>query len=346
MTLTIEFVLQLILVLVFVLIACTCYLIFKRTREVAGLRKKEAYLRGKQMLWYRYFRDEEKLHASLIPTNKFEIQAVEELFVTYLNNVFTPAILEKIKLFSNEYLKQHFLELLRSRKWGDRINAMERIVDFHIDSLVEECEKMDEKKLSHEEYFQLLKVVATLKEEQFVNKLLTLPVQFSEYEYKKLLISVEEGVLNDLMNRAEELPDTCRFVLIDSLGIKRNADNLPFLESQLGHRNDEIRIRSLKAIYELGVLINPEKYVHFHTSSIWEERLMLAKLLGNLPISYSLPYLEVLLQDDSWWVRSQAAETIGKDKQGAEILQSFIETASDQFAIDIANEVLWKGGSK
>lgn len=298
------------------------------------------------MLWYRYFRDEEPFQTSLIPKNKFEVQAVEELFLSYINNLFTPAILEKVKLFSNQYLQQHFLGLLRSRKWGERINSMERIVDFHIDSLVEECEKMDGEKLSREEHFQLLKIYAVLKEEQFVDKLLTLPVLFSEYEYKKLLISVDEEILRGLLNRIEEFPDTCKFVMIDILGIKRNMDDLSFLESQLEHNNDEIRIRALKAIYELGVIIDPEKYVHFNVSPIWEERLMHAKLLGNLPITYSLPYLEVLLEDESWWVRSQAAKTIGKDKQGAEILQSFIETASDQFAIDMANEVLWEGGSK
>ncbi|WP_203248567.1 HEAT repeat domain-containing protein [Sporosarcina beigongshangi] len=346
MGLIIKLLLLLIIVLVFILIFFTCYLIFERTREVSGVRKKEVYIREKQMLWYRYFRDAEKFHASLIPTNKFEIQAVEELFLSYLNNLFTPAILKKIELFSNQYLKQHFSGLLRSRKWSERINAMERIIDFRMDSLLEVCEKMDEKKLSHEEYFQLLKIYAVFKEEQFVNKLLNLPVLFSEYEYKKLLISVDEDILNDLMNRMEELSDTCQYVIIDILGIKRNMDNLSFLESRLGHSNDEIRIRSLKAIYELGVIIEPEKYVHFNVSPIWEERLMHARLLGNLPISYSLPYLEALLKDDSWWVRSQAAKTIGKDKQGAEILQSFIETASDQFAIDMANEVLWEGGSK
>lgn len=346
MTLTIGLLLRLIIVLVIVLIALTCYLIFKQMREVAGLRKKEAYIHEKQMLWYRYFRDEEKFDTSLIPTNKFEIQAVEALFLSYLNNLFTPAILEKIRLFSNQYLKQHFLGLLRSRKWSERINSMERIVDFHIDSLVGICEEMDKGKLSKEEHFQLLKIYAVLKEEHFVNKLLTLPVVFSEYEYKKLLISVDEAISRELLNQIEEVPDACKFAMIDILGVKRNMDDLSFLESQLEHSNDEIRIRSLKAIYKLGIIIDPEKYVHFNVSPLWEERLMHAKLLGNLPISYSAPYLKVLLEDDSWWVRSQAAKTIGKDKQGAEILQSFIETTNDQFAIDMANEVLWEGGSK
>lgn len=346
MTLTIELLLRLIMILAIILMIFTCYLMLKRMEEVAALRKKEAYIREKQMLWYRYFRDEEPFQTSLIPKNKIEIQAVEELFLSYLNNLFTPAILEKIKLFSNQYLQQHFLELLRSRKWGERINSMERIVDFHIDSLVEECERMNEKKLSQEEHFQLLKIYATLKEEQFVNKLLALPVLFSEYEYKKLLLSVDEKILQGLINRIEEFPDVFKYVMIDIVGVQRNMDDLPFLESQLEHSNDEVRIRSLKAIYELGVIIEPEKYVHFSESPLWEERLMYTKLLRNLPISYSLPYLQVLMQDESWWVRSQAARTIGKDKQGREILQSFIETASDRFAIDMANEVLREGGSQ
>jgi hypothetical protein len=346
MEVTIELLLGLIFALVIALTACTCYLIFKRMGEVGGLRKKEAYLREKQMTWYRYFRDEVSFNTSLIPKNRFEIQAVEEIFLAYLHNLYTPEILDKISLFSNEYLKQHFLKLLNSKKWSERINSMERIVDFQMESLIDNCEKIEQKKLSNEEYFQLLKIEAVFREGRFVKKILTLPVSFSEYEYKKLLISVNEEIFRSLLDRMEELPDSCQYSIIDILGLKRNVDYQTFLEAQLSHKNDEIRIRSLKAIYEIGIIVDPEKYKHFNTSSIWEERFMHAKLLGNLPITYSLPYLLELLQDGSWWVRSQAAKTIGQDKQGKEILKSFIETASDQFAIDMANEVLWKGGSK
>lgn len=342
MILTIELLLRLILLIVIVLVACTCYLIMQRMKEVSGQQKSRAYIREKQLLWYRYFRDEEPFHTSLIPKNQFDIQAIEEIFVAYLNNLATPAISEKIKWFSNQYLQQHFLALLRSRKWADRINSMERIVDFQMDSLVEDCEKIDGKKYSHEEHFQLLKIYVVLKEEQFVNKLLSLPIVLSEYEYKRLLMGVDEEIFQELMNRFEELPETCKFVLIDVLGVKRNMESLPFLEAQLEYHHDDIRIRALKAIYELGIIIEAEKYEHFGLSSIWEERLMFAKLLGNLPITYSAAYLQVLLQDNSWWVRSQAAQTIGQDKQGREILQKFIETANDPFAIDMANEVLWR----
>lgn len=343
MDITIEFLLILILVLFIVLAVCICYLMFKRRQEVFGLRKKEIYLQEKQMLWYHYFRDQEALHTSLIPKNKFEIQAVEEIFMSYLNNLYTPAILAKIKSFSNEHLKQYYLELLRSRKWAERINSMERIVDFHIDGLIKDCEEAKEKKLSHEEYFLLLKIYAVLAEEQFVDTLLTSSVEFSEYEYKKLLFSVNEKVLRDLMNRIEELSDTGKYAMIDILGIKRNMEDLSFLEALLGHENDEVRIRSLKAIYEIGIVVSPEKYLHFNVSPIWEERLMQAKLLGNLPMDYSLPYLQELMQDESWWVRSQAAKTIGKDKNGAALLKEIIEKTTDQYAKDIATEVLERG---
>lgn len=340
MTLTITFIMQLIVLLVGVLVFCTGYLIIMRILEDFGLRKKDAYIHEKQMLWYRYFREEEDFDPTLIPKNQYEVQAVEEIFSAYINNLITPAISEKIRLFANQYLKQHIAKKLKSRRWGNRINAMNLIVDFQMDSLLEDCEKMDGHKLSHEEHFQRLNIYAVFKNTKFVKELFFSPMQFSEYEYKRLFMNVDEESLSEIIGRMASLPATCQYALIDILGTKGNIDDLPFLESQLNHANDEIRIRSLKAIYKIGMVIDPKKYVRFTTSPIWEERLMHTKVLGNLSFTYALPYLQQLLQDDSWWVRLQAAEIIGKDKRSTEILQRFIETANDPYAIDMAREVL------
>ena len=43
-------------------------------------------------------------------------------------------------------------------------------------------------------------------------------------------------------------------LFVDVLGIKRNLSFLPFLENNLSHDNAEIRIRSLKAINEIGMI--------------------------------------------------------------------------------------------
>lgn len=127
------------------------------------------------------------------------------------------------------------------------------------------------------------------------------------------------------------------------MGLKRDIEYLPHLEVQLKQEDVEIRIRSLRAIYEIGVIINPETYLPFVKSPIWEERLMIAKLFQLLPLSYTLPHLQILLEDESWWVRSQAARTMMNDKNGRESLEEYIENSSDRYAIDMAYEALGKG---
>lgn len=114
------------------------------------------------------------------------------------------------------------------------------------------------------------------------------------------------------------------------------------MESCLHNDDAEIRIRTLKAIFEIGIITDLDKYLPFITSQIWEERLMMAKLLGALPISITSSYLQELLEDENWWVRTQAAKSIGRNKDGKIVLQSYINSSNDRYAIEMANQVLGK----
>ena len=220
------------------------------------------------------------------------------------------------------------------------MNAMYRIVDFGIDSLACECEKIGKGKRSQEERFQLLEIHLAFNPDAFVEEFSTLSVNFSEYECKKLLIGVATETLGKLACQGDELPLACRYSLIDVLGIRRDIEFLSYLEDNLRNENPEIRIRSLKAINQIGVVTELEKYKPFLSSCLWEERLMMAKLLRNLPPNQVYPCLEELLQDENWWVRSQAAKTIGDSKDGKARLESYISTGLDPYAIDLAKEAL------
>ncbi|HHW38051.1 MAG TPA: HEAT repeat domain-containing protein [Bacillales bacterium] len=340
---SIDFLILVMAILLIILICFGIYISIKRAMEVYQQRLRRMYIESKQKDWYHYLIQEAEFNSELIPKNKYEIQGLEEIFLVYLKNLSNLTIQEKIKQFSNQYLQKHYQKLLKSRKWSIKVNAMYRIIDFQIVSLVEECEKLEKKKLTKEENFQLLKMNSIFSTDAFINKIVNLSSTLSEYEYKKLLIGVHSETLKSLINCLDELPMPCQYSIIDTLGMNRDINDLPFLESLLQHENCEVRIRSLKAIHEIGVIIEQEKYLPFVVSEIWEERLMIAKILGNLPLAYSYPYLQILLNDESWWVRSQAAKAISNMKSGKEKLQEFIETASDRYAIDMANEYLKKG---
>lgn len=224
------------------------------------------------------------------------------------------------------------------------MNALYRIISLGIDSLADECKELEKRtKLSTEERFQLLVIHSMFDEASFIKEFANLSIKLSEYEYKKLLIGFNSEILEKLTHQINDFPEEYQYYFIDVLGISRNLDFLPFLESNLSHENPEIRIRSLKAINEIGIVSNLEIYKVFINSPIWEERLMLAKLLGVFSLEEAYPYLEQLLQDENWWVRSNAARSIGNSKDGRSRLEVFIATAQDQYAIDMAREVLGEG---
>ncbi|HQC48256.1 MAG TPA: HEAT repeat domain-containing protein [Bacillota bacterium] len=327
-----------------VIVILSMYLVLKGARNHIVSRKKKKYIQNKQDIWYRYFNDDIPLPSELIPNNNSEIKAVEEIFLAYVENISSPIIKKKIREFSNQYLRRYYLNLLLHRRWSLRMNALYRIVSFEIDSLVDECKKYAKRaKLSSEERFQLLIIHSMFDEDSFINEFVDLLLMLSEYEYKKLLVSFNAEILEKLTLQIDEFPEEYQYYFIDVLGIKRNFSFLTFLENNLSHDNTEIRIRSLKAINEMGMITDLDRYKVFLDSPVWEERLMLAKLLGAFPLEQVYPYLEELLQDENWWVRSQSARTIGNSKNGKSRLEMFIATAQDQYAIEMAQEVLVRG---
>lgn len=306
----IEFLIWAMITLSVLLIGFWMYLMFERLKEVARQRKIDLYIKGKQQKWYRYFRGEEPFTDELIPKNKYEIQGIEELFLVYLQNLSNTGMKEKIKQFSNRYLKQYYQKLLGSRKWSLKMNALYRIADFQLSSLADECYALEKRRLTHEESFQLLKLYSMFNPENFIEKIKAIPL--SEFEYKKLLTGLDSETYEELQRRFHEMPVTCQYSMIDTIGLKRDMDSIPFLEAKLESDDPEIRIRSLKAIHEIGIILHLDKYVPFVSSDIWQERLMAAKLLQNVSLKDSLPYLKKLMEDESWQVRSQVARALGK----------------------------------
>ena len=207
------------------------------------------------------------------------------------------------------------------------------------------CQKFKGENTSKEENFQLLKIIATSNREYFIEELLSRSKGFSEYDYKKLFVSIDEELLDRIIHDTENLPIIGQYALIDILGSKQDMKYLDFLESQLISEHPEIRIRTLKAIHSIGVVTEIEKYLDFVKSPFWEERLMMAKLLVNLPLNETVQHLRVLLEDESFWVRSQAARTIAKDKDGVDYLKNFSKTTDDKYAMEMANEILVNGGN-
>jgi hypothetical protein len=337
---SIDFILIGITVLVSTLTVLYVYLVCKARIENIKQRKKEAYIAANLPEWDSYFRDEIALHNKMLPRNASEIQGVESIFFAYIKNFSDVEIREKIKAFSNQYLKEYYRNILKSKKWSIRLNALYRIIDFQIEELLDECRQLERQKPSHEEYFQLLSIYSRMDIEHFFNIILSPQRMLSENEYKKLLLALDSESLKILADRFDDLSNSFQYGLIAVLGLKRDIVALSFLEDKLNHVNAEIRIRALKAISEIGVITNLEQYLSFVDSLKWEERLMAARLLRNIPLQEALPYLKQLLHDESWWVRSEAALTISQSRHGKEVLKEITKKTTDPFAVDMATEYI------
>lgn len=308
-----------------------------------GQEVKKIYIQEKELIWFHYFRDGTSVPSELIPRNEYEVEAIEEIFFVYLHNLKSPSIVEKISEFSNEYLYDYFKKDLHSRRWSNRMNVMQRIVDFKINRLVDDCLRLDPSKLTIEEQFIFLKVIANLREDDFINLLLNTEEEFSEYEYKRIFMELQDGIFEQLLVDLHLLPVTAQYAVIDLVGMKRNVDWLDYLNKFIHSDNAEVRIRSLKAFYEIGVVHDLTPYAAFSESLIWEERLMFTKLLSYMPSKSALPYLHRFIKDEAWSVRLQAARVIAKYKDGQTILRKIIESETDKFAVDMARSFLEEG---
>ncbi|MBD3108689.1 hypothetical protein IEO70_09950 [Bacillus sp. AGMB 02131] len=328
-----------IIVCVLVLGILYTYLTYKHQIESKRQSKKKEYIKSKQNDWHLFLLNDAELPDSLIPKQKYELLGVEDILLTYIQNFSDSTVQSKIKQFANTYLVNHYAKLLKSRILNKRMIALNRILDFQIDELIEDCLQLDLQKLSKEEQFQILKIQARFNPSIFLENIVAVQ-KLSDIEFKKILLTNDDWIVQELITQFKKLNLKKQCSLIETIGLKRTLDFSPFLESLLAHEHAEIRIHSLKAIYELGITTNTNQFLPFVSSPNWEERLMVAKLFQHLPLTQTRYHLVQLIQDSSWWVRYQAAITIINGKGGKNILENITEITTDQYAIDIAKEVL------
>lgn len=319
------------------------FFIVKATENYTNAKIKQ-YLEQHDKQWYPYFIEGKELEANVAPHNRFELKAIEQLLIGYTKTVADNAVLSRISSFAELYLLKHYRKQLRRKKWSIRINTLYRIVDFRMRQMVPDVLEMLKrpKSYSKEEYIQIYKILVIFNHEDALSHLLEPKFPLGEFEYKKLLFDLEPAKLALFIDQFDELPEALKYIVFETTGIKHMAQYLPFLESRLVSEQSEIRIRALKSIIQIGVISNLELYLPFLHSAYWEERLMLAKLLAYVPSTQSTPYLRQLLHDPSWWVRSQATQTLRNSKLGKETLKSVIASSDDRYAIDIAIEALEK----
>ncbi|WP_107949203.1 HEAT repeat domain-containing protein [Lysinibacillus parviboronicapiens] len=338
--LSIHFLLSVIALMLVLFFIFVLYLFFQRERENHFLTARETYIKNYSQCWYEYLFNDEIFSVVLVPRGRAQVEAIEIIFSSYLKNIINENVRQKIKEFSNVYLIKFYAQDLRSKRWSIRMNALYRISELHIDELLEACKKLERTNISETEYFQLLKIYSSFQPDLFIEKIKVPNASYSESEYRRLFVLLEEDVFIRFFDEFDRWPANIQYAVIDTAAAKKNMKYIDRLKQLLTHDVTEIKIRALKGLFEIGVIDDIEHFVPFVTSDFWEARLMVGKIFKHVPLTYTYSYLELLLQDENWWVRSQAAKTIAEDREGLAKLQQFIASSSDQYGIEMAQEIV------
>lgn len=305
-------------------------------------KRAKRYLEKTKTLWESYLLEDGFFSVVLIPRGKSEIVAVETLFLSYIHNMYNEEVDEKVRDFAKTYLIQHYEKELKDKNWGKRMNALYKVIDFHLVELVPFYENLNREMKTKEEQFVLLKIYSVFDKEKFFNIIFSNESTFSEIEYKQIFSLLDEDVLLQLIEQIDGLHLNAQYALIDTVSFKGNVEIIKMLENLLASPDSEIRIRSLKGIDKMGLVKNLDLYIPFVTSPLWEERYMVAKVFLHVPLKFTHDYLMELLEDSNWRVQSQAADTIAEFPDGMQLLNEFILTSVKEEAVIIAEEMLTK----
>lgn len=333
-----------IVILLLLLFSLFFLLVFYRLREVKSKLKIKEYIEERQEDWFGYLLDEGVSVESLAPNGRLELEAIDELFFRFNYHFTSNEIDEKVNAFASLYMRDYYSRGLASKRSAIRINTLNKIRLFNLTFMLDEVTKQLQttKIYSKEEYILLYEVIIKFSRTDFVAHFMTPKVALGEYDYKKLLMELDEEQVDLLAEDFQELPELLQLTTVEIVGARHYLDWLPLLHECLDSPVQELRIRALKSIAELEVADALSLYESFSHSDVWEERLMTAKIFRSAPTEQALPVLNHLIMDSAYAVRAQAAKSMKSLKNGQQALYSVVTTSSDEFAVDVAEEMLGK----
>jgi hypothetical protein len=281
---------------------------------------------------------------SLQADSKVKKAAMEELLSHYAEIL--EGTEEKINLnrLAESRLITHYRKNLGSIKWSTRMNALFHIEAFSMEGLREDISMMlNRRRITKEEKIRILTILAQLQSSKMYELLTVNYANLSYLEYRNILSRLKNDGFDQFVLGYHACPRELKFAIMDLTGLKKDLHYLNFAESVFSVSSGEERVRALKATVSIGHVRKFERYLPLFQSVNWEERMLAARLAGVMKAEETIPHLVDLLQDSSWWVRSQAGQSITMFPQGKKILEDVMNASSDSFARDMAWEWINKG---
>lgn len=330
-------------VIVSVLVILLLYLIIKKTVENRLKSKIEIQKDEYNEPLFSFLLNPE-LSRNLKPDNLIKTQAIEQLLSKYIEILEGDSEKKNLYSIAELYLSNYYKAGLKSKNWSKRMNALYQIEDFNIHSLESDVLKLiNKKKATKEEKVIGLRILAFFHYENLLDELESTHANLSEFEYRSILMKACNQTIDECVLRFQKSRPALQKAVLDILAIKNELKYITFIESVFQSYSGEIRLRALKTLANIGYVKDCSVYMPLCKSEVWQERMMLARLLGAIQEDEGLSCLVELLHDQTWWVRSQAAQSIKKYPNGIQILRNVYQTSKDPFAVDMAREWVNKG---
>lgn len=282
-----------------------------------------------------------------LPDNLPMIEAFEEVITRYYSLMKGDRVSsEQMDHLIEKTLHNHYKKRLHHHRWSIRMNTLHRIEKLRMVSLVEDCVRLlDEKRTSELESIQVLRILANLQDDRLFKILLSVEKEYPNFYYLDLFRRLDDVHLEQFIHTINNFPRWIQLSLIEVMGDRGEYKYLPAIESFTTSNETEFRIRALKALVKIGYMTDVIKIKPSLHASSWQERMMAARLVKTLRDPRFLEDLLSLLTDESWWVRTTAAESLLAQHNGPTMLEEVVASHVDPFARDIAKEWLVRGGT-
>lgn len=280
----------------------------------------------------------------LQPDTTLKKIALEELLLRYSETIEGEEEKQNIQKLAELHLKNYYRKGLNSLIWSKRMNALFHIEDLRVKSLTNDVIKaLQTTRITNEELILAFRILASFEYFDIFALLQSKWDRLTEYDFRSILSRLTDPMFESFILQFHHCPNGLKFAILEVISIKRDSNYSNFLESTFSKGEGEIRLRALKAISSIGYCSNVKLFLPLVDSSVWQERMLTAKILGNLRENEHISLLKKLLSDRVWYVRYQAGQSIMMFPNGKEILREICETSEDPFSKDMASEWIYKG---
>lgn len=344
MMLAVKIVLILIIGITIALSLLYIYIIYTSRQMRKQQRQYEMYYKEQEHHWHSYLLEGQPIVPSMLPRTTGQFLAVEYICSAYLRLLKDEEIQAKISQFAEAYLRPRYKKQLMSNIWSTRMNALRYIGLFGIASLVESSRQLITMKITQEERFEIIQLLALQDSSVLIDIIQNEPLQRNEY--RRLFMSLSPEVLLELFRQFSSLPVVVQLIATQVVAERRNPIFLPYVNTLLHHDESELRIGGLKIVYELGASLPIERLAPFVTATSYVERLYAVKNLNFTFLYDSLPYLQNLISDENWYVRREAAHVLCQSDEGIAVLESIVANSTDPYAVEVSMQLLNEGGGQ